>query len=697
MTGTHSPEFVGLSLLVAIAASYVAFALAAHISTTRGWASAYWLAGGAVALGSGIWAMHFIGMLAFRLPIPMSYDITATAASLLIAIMASACALYVAARRRPSLPALVFGAITMGAGIVLMHYVGTAAMQISPAVTFDPTPAALAVAIAVAASALALLLAFRMRSKVPSQAVGRRLLAALAMGVGIWAMHYMGTAAARFAPNSMSTVPGATVDQFTLAIIVAALTFAFLGATMLILTIDVRLANQLDEANARVAALAREDPLTHLANRRTFLEHLDAAFSARDRGHADFAVLFLDLDGFKDVNDTLGHAAGDALIVEVAERLKRTARRDDLVARFGGDEFAILQRNVNSPSDAGALAEKVSAAVADHFFIDHDEIAVTASIGIAQVSDATASPTDLMMQADLALYRAKDEGRNRYRFHDMILDRQVHVRALLARELQSAIARGELELHYKPQLHIASGRIVGLETRVQWNHPSRGVIKPQVLIPLAERAGMIRAVGSWAIEEACRQLRRWQDSGIAPPALGVDLFGGLFKVAADIGSDLRAHLDTHGIEPHRIELEFEEVVFTQAVQRHASALEDLRAQGFRMALVDFGEGYSSISYLAKAPVQRLKIAPALVAGALHSASCASAIRAIVNVAREIGAETIGDGVETEAQALFLLAAGCEQAQGQLFGKPLSAMEATTFLREASLFAQREPQRKSSAA
>jgi diguanylate cyclase (GGDEF)-like protein len=682
MTGTYSLELVGLSLVVAVAASYVAFALAAHISTTKGWAAAYWLAGGAIAMGTGIWSMHFIGMLAFELPIPMSYGIEATVASLIIAIIVSGFALYIVSNQVLGPWTLGVGAITLGLGIAAMHYTGMAAMEIAPPLTYDAWLVVGSIAIAVAASALALSLAFALRSQGMANRMSKRLFGALAMGVGICSMHYVGMAAAQFAPGTICTAPGLQVDQQWLAIAVAASTFLFLGATMLILTIDVRLAHQLDEANARIATLAREDPLTGLANRRTFLDHLDAAFRARARDKSELAVLFLDLDGFKDVNDTLGHAAGDALIVEVGKRLRKAVRQDDLVARFGGDEFAVLQRRITDAPDAGTLADKIGDAVAERYVIGHDDVAVTASIGIAQTSEATGTPTDLMVQADLALYRAKDDGRNCYRFHNSELDRQVHTRVLLARELRLAITRGELELHYQPQVQIASGRIAGLETRVCWNHPSRGIIKPSVFIPIAERTGTILAVSEWVIEEACRQMRQWQDHGMAPPVLAIDVSGGQLKAAANIAAELKACLDKHGVEPGRIELEFEEPVLMQAAQRHAATLDALRGLGFRMAINDFGNGYSSIGYLASAPVQRLKIPRSLIAGALRSEACARAIRASVQVGRELGAEVVADGVETRAQATFLLAAGCEQAQGPFFAPVLTAAEATVLLGHA---------------
>jgi diguanylate cyclase (GGDEF)-like protein len=684
MTGTFSPELVGLSLIVAVAASYVAFALAAHISDSKGWAAAYWLAGGAVAMGTGIWSMHFVGMLAFKLPIAMSYNIETTVASLIIGILVAGFALYIVSYRVLGPWTLGIGAITMGAGIALMHYTGMAAMEIAPPLTYDTWLVITSVAIAVAASALALALAFLLRSETLANVMWKRLFGAVAMGLGIGAMHYIGMAAAQFAPGTVCTAPGMQVDQQWLAVTVAGSTFLFLGTTMLILTIDVRLAHQLDAANQRIAALAREDPLTGLANRRTFLDHLEAAYRARNRDKSALAVLFLDLDGFKDINDTLGHAAGDALLVEVAARLKRTVRRDDIVARFGGDEFAVLQNNIKSTADAGTLAEKIGEAIAEHYRIGHDNVAVTASIGIAQTSACAGGPTDLMVQADLALYRAKDDGRNRYRFHNSDLDQQVHTRVLLARELLVAIERGELELLYQPQVQIATGRLVGLETHVRWNHPARGIIKPSVFIPIAERTGTIIAVGEWIMDEACRQLRQWKDHGLAPPVFAVDVSAGQLKASANIVADLKSCLDKHGIDARRIELELSEPVLMHAAQRHASTLEALRGLGLGICLNEFGDGYSSLRYLANAPVQRLKLPRSLVAGALRNEACARAVRASVQLGRELGSEIIADGVETQAQAMFLLAAGCEQGQGPFFAPLLSAAEATVLLGHAAI-------------
>jgi diguanylate cyclase (GGDEF)-like protein len=688
MTGTYSPELVALSLLVAIAASYVAFALAAHISTTKGWSAVYWLAGGAIAMGTGIWSMHFIGMLAFKLPIPMAYGVETTLASLVIAILVSGFALYVVSSRAVTTNTLLISGTIMGLGIVAMHYLGMQAMEIAPPLTYDLGLVLLSILVAVSASALALTLGFRLRSDAMTHVIWKRLLGALAMGSGIAAMHYTGMAAAQFAPGTVCAAPGFEVDQQWLAIAVAASCFLFLGATMLILTIDVRLAHQLDEANARIAKLARQDPLTGLANRRVYLEQLDQAFKARQRDGSSFAILFMDIDGFKDVNDTLGHAVGDALLIEIASRLKDAVRQSDVIARLGGDEFAILQRGLETATDAGTLAAKVCAALAERYQIQGNDIAVTASIGIARPSTTATTPADLMVQADLALYRAKDDGRSCYRFHNSDLDRQVHTRVLLARELELAIERGELELLFRPQIDIGSGRIAGLEARVRWNHPARGTIKPSTFIPIAERTGTIAAVTAWVFDEACRQLARWQEHAIAPPTIALSVCSGRIKVPPDVAADLTGSMARWGIAPAALEIDLTEPVLMQAVQRYPATLEALRRLGVNLCIDEFGTGYSSLVYLASDPVNRFKIPRAIIAGILRNAHSEQVVRATVQLARELGARVIADGVETQAQASFLLAAGCEQAQGPFFSPALTAWEATLLLQNAAAEAER---------
>jgi diguanylate cyclase (GGDEF)-like protein len=444
--------------------------------------------------------------------------------------------------------------------------------------------------------------------------------------------------------------------------------------------------------NQKVSDLAQKDALTSLANRRAFVERLRAAFAACRRGAAPFSVIYFDLDHFKDVNDTLGHAVGDELLRQVAARVRNAVRETDVIARFGGDEFAILQSDVVEHAAAGALAAKIGQLIAQPFMIEGNEVHVSASIGIARYGADVARPDEMMIQADLALYRAKEDGRNCYRFHSDDLDRQVQERVIIAEELRGAVDRNELELHYQPQVELRSGRIVGLEALLRWNHGKHGQISPSVFIPIAERSGQIQMLGQWVLDAACRQLRAWQDAGFAPELVGVNFSALHFKASGEIDREVGASLDKWGIRPAMIEIELTESVLMDITQQHDERFRRLRQLGVRIAIDDFGTGYSSLSYLANYPINRMKIAQELVSGADTDARNAAVVRAAIRLAHELDIEIVAEGVETEGQERFLLSAGCEFAQGYFFSKPVNAARATELLRAGKITPARRPLR-----
>jgi len=444
----------------------------------------------------------------------------------------------------------------------------------------------------------------------------------------------------------------------------------------------------------RLERLSRTDALTGLANRLFFGERLAIAFAGAGHGAAQFAVHFIDLDGFKDVNDSFGHAQGDLLLKAAVLRLKGLMPKGDVLGRFGGDEFAILQTGASDPNCASALAERIIHAMSTPFVIESNEINVTASIGIAMFSRETTTPGAMMIQADLALYRAKNDGRNCYRFHSADLDQQEHSRIELADELRAGIERGELELFYQPQVEIGSGRIEGLEALVRWNNPKRGLIMPSVFIPIAEKSAIIHRLGAWVFDAACRQMRQWEDERIAPPIMAVNVSGIQIKRLDDLVRDVTKSLANSQIDPGRMEIELTESVLMEASQKHFDALGRFREIGLHLAIDDFGTGYSSLSYLTVFPVNRLKIAQELVFNVTDELRHATVVKAAIRLALELGIGVIAEGVESAAQAHFLLAAGCGHAQGYHYSRAVNVEAATALLRQGRIVRTTKERRSS---
>jgi diguanylate cyclase (GGDEF)-like protein len=422
MVGTYDLTLVALSVGVAIVASYAALDLAGRVSAKEGRKSFFWLLGGALAMGTGIWAMHFIGMLAFVLPLPIAYDNAINATSWLVAIGVSGVALLVV--RQPSLTArnISAGAALMGIGIASMHYIGMAAMRMSPPIVYDPLLFIASVIIAIAASLAALWIAFYLRKKRSSTAILAKLGSAGIMGFAIAGMHYTGMAAAHFAPDSVCLAAGASAGLETgnLAGIIALATFGILSITLIISAYDghsARLSHSLQLANEQLRNMALHDNLTGLPNRILLEDRLRQVSNRADRNKRRFAVLFVDLDKFKPVNDRYGHRIGDEVLKSVAQRLTASVRKDDTVARAGGDEFVIVLSEIVKPEDAAMISRKIIDELSRPFFIEDKEFPLACSIGISVYPDDGTDRSAIVVNADLAMYHAKQGGRSDYRFY----------------------------------------------------------------------------------------------------------------------------------------------------------------------------------------------------------------------------------------------------------------------------------------
>jgi diguanylate cyclase (GGDEF)-like protein/PAS domain S-box-containing protein len=410
------------------------------------------------------------------------------------------------------------------------------------------------------------------------------------------------------------------------------------------------------------------DALTGLANRRGFIQALGKA-KFRDGGQS--ALHYLDLDHFKDVNDALGHPIGDALLQQVARRLQRLIRHTDLLARFGGDEFVILEADVEDPGQAGVLAKKIIAAMSRPFHIDGHEVLVAASIGVALGEPGRIDPEALLAHAELALYRAKAEGRQTFRLYTEDMDREARSRVTLGDELRRAIAEKQFFMVYQPQVHLDGNRIVGVEALIRWRHPRRGIVLPSDFIGAAEHNGMILAIGAWCLREVCRQARMWIDAGIVPPVIGVNVSAVQVRRPDELEQLVFSILEETRLPRGLLQLELTETTLMEASQAQSDVLARLNDEGVKISLDDFGTGYSSLDYLRRYPVDQIKIAQVFVNGMERNQGDAAIVRATIGLARELGLRVIAEGPETGEQVRMLDAWGCKEIQGWYFSKALT--------------------------
>lgn len=437
-------------------------------------------------------------------------------------------------------------------------------------------------------------------------------------------------------------------------------------------------------AEERIAQLARTDALTGLANRATLNDRLKHAWASAQRGGRPFALLYLDLDRFKDVNDTLGHPVGDQLLQQVAGRLRQITRDNDLVARLGGDEFVVLQADTQDASAASTLATKIIEAVSEPYHVESNELRVGVSVGISLSSDAIADPDELLAHADQALYRAKEEGRGQYRFHTVELDAETHERVRLTEDLRLALECDQLELYYQPQVELSSRRVTGMEALIRWNHPTRGLLLPDTFLPIAEKTGLMLPLGRLVLDGACRQLSLWRKANMNVPVIAVNVGLAQVRAGREFVEDVKRTLLRWELSPRDLEIDVTELILARTTLAQSTVLEELHQLGVHIAIDDFGAQYSSLDYLRTYQVSRLKIPRRVVSAATSDRGGAALVRAIVGLASELDVEVIAEGVETEDQRDQLVKMSATKGQGYLFSTPMPAGEATEVLREQGL-------------
>jgi len=784
LTTDHDWRLVLLGGAVCLLASAVAISLFQRARASRGNARLIWMGLDATVSGCGIWATHFIAMLAYDPGNGAGYSIRVTVLSLIFAIAITAVGFSVALSGAARSRAAVGGAI-IGIGVAAMHYTGMMALELPAHVVWSPG--------IVAASVIfgSLFGAFALAVAAGPDSLSRGAAAALLLTLAIVSHHFTAMGAVTLVADPTLVSDGLLMSTTMLSFLVAATAFIILGISLAAAAMDRRakgairrqkvlldtalenmshglcmfdaegrilLYNQRysemmgrsglslkgrsllevvrdqkainlwdgdpdqffaevtaaaragasvtkivarqgrsirvvdqpmkgggwiatfeditewQQAQEQIFHMARHDALTNLPNRTLFREQLEQALRLVKRSD-QLAVLCLDLDHFKDINDSLGHPVGDALLKEVARRLGECIGENDTVARLGGDEFAIVQFcNDCDATAVAALASHVVESIAAPYDIGDHQLVIGVSVGISLAPEDGKNPDELLKNADLALYRAKADGRGTYRFFEAGMDARAQARRLLELDLRLALRRDEFEVHYQPIRVVATDEVVVFEALVRWNHSQRGMIAPANFIPLTEETGLIVQLGDWVLRRACMDAAGWSRKvGVA-----VNLSPVQFK-NQNLVSSVTAALHLSGLPAHRLELEITESVLLQNSEGTLAILHEFRAMGVKISLDDFGTGYSSLSYLRSFPFDKIKIDRSFVSELATRNDSMAIIRAVTGLGKSLGIATTAEGVETSAQLELLRQEGCTQAQGYLFSKPRPAADVESML------------------
>ncbi|HEX4411028.1 MAG TPA: EAL domain-containing protein [Xanthobacteraceae bacterium] len=786
LDGEHDLRLVGLAVAVCFVTSLVAVNLFQRARCDGKRSRWFWIATAGVVSGCGIWATHFIAMLAYEPGMPVGYDVFLTVLSLLSAsvLMAASVAIAVFVPPRWGVP---FSGAVIGLAVASMHYLGMAALEMPGRITWSADLVSASIVLGIGFGIAAMYAATRPNN------IALTIVASLALSTSILAHHFTGMAAIGVIPDPTRVVTPNSINPALLALWIAGATTLVLGICAIGLIIDQRINEKSEQlsvalnnmyqglcmlnedfevvvvngrflemfgiapqrvkprmtmralidmaeesvpfasdsrvairrwaqnlvrerksgktiftrvdgrifcithehmptlggwvetfediterrqAEDKIAYMARHDGLTGLPNRAHFREKLESALKKRDDDEA-IAVLFLDIDRFKIVNDTLGHHYGDELLQIAAARMRGALRDSDVIARIGGDEFSILQSAKNQPAAVTALAHRLVDVMNAPIVISDQQMQVGVSIGISLAPADGAGPDQLLKNADLALYRAKAEGRGMYRFFEPGMDARMQARRELEFDLRHAVAANGFELHYQPIIDVETDEISGFEALLRWNDPIRGRIPPMDFIPLAEETGLIVPIGEWVLREACGQAACW------PPHIhiAVNLSSVQFKSGSLVSTVINA-MAASGLAPNRLELEITESVLLLDSEATLTTLHQLRDLGVSISMDDFGTGYSSLSYLRKFPFDKIKIDQSFIRELAEGGDSLAIVRAVTGLGSSLGISTVAEGVETAEQLKRLKAEGCDAVQGFYFGAAKPAAEATAFLKKS---------------
>ncbi|HEU4653615.1 MAG TPA: EAL domain-containing protein [Steroidobacteraceae bacterium] len=665
MHGIFTPWVVCLSVVLTAAVCHTALLLAKRISRPDLPRRRTWIACGTCAIGVGLWSSHFLALLALERAANASFHVP----HILLAVAVSAAtALGMLLGAKPhaqSWSRCILAAAGLAFGIAAIHLLDVAALAALPAPQLPMAESAGAFALAFACFMLALQ---SLRTTATQAKSPRRLLASLLVAAAVLALNLLCLSGLKVDPSAHST-SGIVIERDWFALALGMFALGITALSLLTVIYDAYLSRHvrdrdeaLRRANASAQYAARHDALTGLPNRLALVDAAEHAIEASKRHGDAFALMVLNVDRLKPINDSLGHQAGDEMLCEIGRRLRGVLRRHDVLARLAGDEFTILARELNSARDAESVLQKIGDALSAPLKIGTLEVHASLSIGVSMFPTDGDSFDLLVRRADTATRIAKETSRGTYRFFTPDMTSAADDRLALESQLRAALEAGQLELHYQPKVDIGTGRVRSAEALIRWRHPQRGLVPPNVFIPVAEETGLIMPIGEWVIREACRQVRRWLDAGMPPLRVSVNLSAKQFR-HADLTAVVRSALDEAQLQPGYLELELTESAVMHDPEKSALTLKQLSTMGVHISIDDFGTGYSSLSYLRRFPLDKLKIDRSFVRDLMQNPDDVSIVRAIISLAHSLRLRVVAEGVETLDQLNFLTELGCDQYQG----------------------------------
>lgn len=646
----------------------------ARARATSGTTRIGWLFMASVGTGVALWASTFISILALDPSLDSGFEPVTTGAVLVIAIVACLIGFEIGSRHFTLAPEA--GGLVMGAGILAMHFIAFRGWHIAGHFDWNIFGVVVTFLLGLSLSALAVNRANRPVTRWCRHG------AAIVLAFMICAMHYALTASTSAIVDPSVVLPGYVIPAHILGLATVCAVLLVMGSGFSTYVIDLKLRT---ESADRIHQLSFNDSMTGLPNRIAFNERLafDAA-EAHEKAHK-LAAFSIDLDGFKDVNDVFGHGAGDLLLIEVADRMRRMLSPGEFLARQSGDEFLGLQTSGNHPQDAQAFAERIAGVFAQPFGIHDQQVSLTASIGFSIFPVDTPERDQVLSNAKLAMHRGKSKQRGLICQYHREMDDSARARRALARDLQLATERGELELHYQLQTTLRDGKICGAEALMRWRHPKRGMISPTEFIPLAEETGAIVAMGEWALRTACRDAAGGKIPGTVAVNLSPVQFG-----RDDLAETIHSILLETGLSPRRLEVEVTESTIMSDQSRGLHILRKLKAMGISVSMDDFGTGYSSLATLHAFPFDKIKLDQSFVKRLPEDAAAAAIVRTVLALGASLGMPVLAEGIETEAQWQFLDREGCAKGQGYLFARPVSLGQLPAAIDAAARFVRDAP-------